>query len=121
MAVVIYHFRGAMEKVDTDWIWPFLETKFSYGYLSVEMFFVISEFVISSSILKAHHTLGLLVRFAVRRSIRLDPTYWATIAPEITAIYVRLWGFLSWGPGSPQSSTSSRISYTRRRFLVTAA
>lgn len=101
MAVVIFHFRGAVDEIAADWIWPWLEAAFSYGYLGVDVFFVISGFVIPFSILKADHTLGFLGRFALRRSIRLDPPYWATIALEIIAIYVGLLVFPTLGTKLP--------------------
>ena len=90
MAVVIHHFRGAINTIASDWIWPFLDTLFYFGYLGVDVFFVISGFVIPFSILRANHTLGFLGRFALRRSIRLDPPYWAAIALELVLIYVGL-------------------------------
>jgi peptidoglycan/LPS O-acetylase OafA/YrhL len=51
----------------------------AHGWLGVEAFFVISGFVIAYSIRGAQITPGFLGRFAARRSIRLDPTYWLVI------------------------------------------
>ena len=50
------------------------------GYLGVDIFFVLSGFVISYSIRNATITPGFVGRFALRRSLRLDPPYWVTIA-----------------------------------------
>ncbi len=73
LAVVLFHFRGAVNETAGDWIWPVFEKLFSYGYLGVDIFFVISGLVIPLSVRNAKHTPGFLLRFAVRRSIRLDP------------------------------------------------
>ena len=73
LAVVLFHLLIAVNQTAGDWIWPVFEKLFSYGHLGVDMFFVISGFVIRLSVRNAEHTLGYLFRFAVRRSIRLDP------------------------------------------------
>src|SRR5262245_48068528 len=51
-----------------------------HGWMGVEVFFVISGFVIAYSLRKAWMTPGYLGNYALRRSIRLDPPYWVTIA-----------------------------------------
>ena len=49
------------------------------GGLGVEIFFVLSGFVIAYSVRDARITPRFVGRFALRRSIRLDPPYWITI------------------------------------------
>src|SRR5438093_125008 len=49
------------------------------GQYGVQMFFVISGFVIAYSIRGARVTTGVLGSFALRRSLRLDPPYWTAI------------------------------------------
>lgn len=61
---------------------------FSSGYLGVYVFFVISGFVIMQSMRDARVTPGFIGRFAVRRSLRLDPPYWATIIAMIVLSYI---------------------------------
>jgi peptidoglycan/LPS O-acetylase OafA/YrhL len=56
---------------------------FNAGYLGVYIFFVISGFVIMQSMRAAHVTPRFIGRFAIRRSLRLDPPYWVTIAAMI--------------------------------------
>ena len=91
MLVVLGHFRGAVnETAVSEWIWSPIETFFSYGYLGVDIFFVISGFVISYSVRNADHTPGFLFRFGLRRSIRLDPPYWLTIFLELILIKLGL-------------------------------
>jgi peptidoglycan/LPS O-acetylase OafA/YrhL len=50
------------------------------GARGVEIFFVISGFVISYSLRGERIDGSFAMRFALRRSLRLDPPYWATIA-----------------------------------------
>lgn len=56
---------------------------FGYGSAGVAMFFVISGFVIGHSLAGREMTPGAFGRFVVRRSVRLDPPYWATIAVAV--------------------------------------
>src|SRR5471030_2381991 len=50
-----------------------------HGFLGVEVFFVLSGVVIALSILGDRITWAYLGRFALRRSLRLDPPYWAAL------------------------------------------
>ncbi|HEX8108615.1 MAG TPA: acyltransferase [Kofleriaceae bacterium] len=58
------------------------------GNLGVYIFFVISGFVITQSIRSSHITPRFVGWFALRRSLRLDPPYWATIAAMIALSYI---------------------------------
>lgn len=60
----------------------------SNGNLGVYIFFVISGFVITQSIRGSDITPRFVGWFALRRSLRLDPPYWATIAAMIVLSYV---------------------------------
>ncbi len=51
----------------------------AYGYLGVEIFFVLSGCVISYSVRNALITPRFFGAFALRRSVRLDPPYWFVI------------------------------------------
>ena len=51
-----------------------------YGKLGVDVFFVLSGFVITLTLAKASINWGYFWRFAGRRSLRLDPPYWASLA-----------------------------------------
>jgi peptidoglycan/LPS O-acetylase OafA/YrhL len=53
---------------------------FANGHLGVPVFFVLSGFVIPYAIGKRVVTPRYAGTFVVRRSLRLDPAYWATIA-----------------------------------------
>jgi peptidoglycan/LPS O-acetylase OafA/YrhL len=49
------------------------------GGMGVDVFFVLSGVVMTLSVAGDHISLGYLGRFAVRRSLRLDPPYWFTL------------------------------------------
>ena len=92
MMVVIYHFRGAISDISPSWIWPWFDEILGFGFLGVDVFFVISGFVIWSSVRNYIHTPAFFARFALRRSIRLDPPYWVTLALQLAAIvFVHKW------------------------------
>jgi peptidoglycan/LPS O-acetylase OafA/YrhL len=59
-------------------VWP-LHELVRHGNLGVEIFFVLSGFVIAFSIRGARVTGRYLGGFALRRSLRLDPPYWVVI------------------------------------------
>ena len=86
MLVVLFHLSEVANLRDL----PVVGWLLAHGNFGVEVFFVISGFVITYSVRNATHTLPFLGRFALRRSIRLDPPYWATIAAEITLLYISL-------------------------------
>jgi peptidoglycan/LPS O-acetylase OafA/YrhL len=101
MMVVVFHLRAAVSEVSGKWIWPAVDSLFGYGFLGVDVFFVISGFVISYSVRNYLHTPGFLFRFGLRRSIRLDPPYWITIALELIAIKLGLYLFPALGTAFP--------------------
>jgi peptidoglycan/LPS O-acetylase OafA/YrhL len=78
--VVIYHaYEGDhLEQVASrlpGWALLFFEG----GHLGVPIFFVLSGFVIAHSVSRYTVDLPFIGRFAFRRSIRLDPPYWASL------------------------------------------
>src|SRR5919205_2516220 len=62
----------------------------SYGWLGVEVFFVISGFIIPYSLYKGGYDLRRFPVFVLKRVARLDPPYIATI------VLILLLGVLSW-------------------------
>lgn len=90
LSVGFYHLGGvAFEGIDEGFL-GWLRTAFSYGYLGVAVFFVISGFVISATLDNKDVTAGYFGRFLLRRSIRLDPTYWCSIALDVGLIAVAI-------------------------------
>lgn len=68
------------------------------GGTGVNIFFVLSGFAIASSLRGAALSTGYLGRFVLRRSIRLDPPYWAAIALAILLTKVSVQLFPDLGP-----------------------
>jgi peptidoglycan/LPS O-acetylase OafA/YrhL len=84
LAVVLFHMYSKNLVPMTGFTLPEpFHSLLHHGNLGVYVFFVISGFVIAHSIRSAVITPRYVGRFALRRSIRLDPPYWATIAAMI--------------------------------------
>ncbi len=81
MAVVLYHVPQALRHAAG--VPRMLDVVFLNGLLGVDAFFVLSGFVISMSVASGSWSVGYLLRFVARRSVRLDPSYWAAIAIEL--------------------------------------
>ena len=81
VAVVLFHsrFPGHSEQFQASLPgalrWPFV-----HGALGVSVFFAISGFVIPLSVDKYRVDGRFIRRFAIKRSLRLDPVYWVVIA-----------------------------------------
>ena len=90
LAVALFHYAGASKVGERAWeattsaIFPKIFPVASYGFLGVELFFLISGFVICMS--SWGRTLGQFFR---SRVIRLYPAYWAAIV--ITTVVVFFW------------------------------
>jgi peptidoglycan/LPS O-acetylase OafA/YrhL len=80
-SVACYHINryGPFAEPAGEFIPGFLQVWFLHGWMGVQVFFVISGFVIAYSVRNARVTPGYLGNYALRRSIRLDPPYWTTI------------------------------------------
>ncbi|MEZ4394112.1 MAG: acyltransferase [Polyangiales bacterium] len=81
VSVMIYHYcngdmRPYLAQVIPAWT-LFAARK---GWIGVQVFFVLSGFVIAYAIGRREMTLGGAARFALRRQVRLDPPYWVSIA-----------------------------------------
>lgn len=85
LAVVLYHFTTRFEqRFDTD-----LSTKvweFKYGFYGVDLFFIISGFVIFMTVEKVRTP----AEFAYKRFIRLYPTFWLCLL--ITFLFTTWYG-----------------------------
>jgi hypothetical protein len=80
LAVVLYHMPAALRAAAG--VPTFISSAFDAGDLGVDAFFVLSGFVISLSVAHGDWTPRYLLRFMARRSVRLDPPYWAAIVLE---------------------------------------
>jgi peptidoglycan/LPS O-acetylase OafA/YrhL len=110
LAVVFYHVQGALSRGDQTWMPDLLGGLASGGHFGVNVFFVLSGFVIARSVRNGAMTPAYLGRFTLRRSIRLDPPYWSAIALEILLIYLGLALFPSLG--TPLPSVPQLLSHT---------
>lgn len=74
VAVVLFHysFRGYAADAKSIMPYPLLAPWFKYGYLGVDLFFMISGFVILMTASK-----GGVRAFVVSRAVRLYPAFWA--------------------------------------------
>lgn len=84
LAVVLYHINLVTLAHSASPVAKAVNKAFSFGYLGVSIFFVISGFVIAASLARDVITFGYFGKFLLKRSIRLDPTYWASIALDVT-------------------------------------
>ena len=88
MSVVIYHLAGNL-KDELETLPDIILWVFSYGYLGVPIFFVISGLVISYGISSDRVTTKYAGNFILRRSVRLDLTYWASIFMAILLLSLK--------------------------------
>lgn len=91
MGVACYHINLVTAADDTASS-ALLQDAFRFGYLGIAVFFVISGFVIAASTADSHVTFGYFGKFILKRSVRLDPAYWSSIALDIvlTIIAIKL-------------------------------
>jgi peptidoglycan/LPS O-acetylase OafA/YrhL len=80
----------------------------AYGWLGVEIFFVISGFVIPYSLYQARYRLRDYFRYILRRVVRLDPPYLAAIAVILLLAYIT-----SWHSGRPAQVEEHAIGWVR--------
>lgn len=88
MMVVFFHLYGNLRDSTSSWFPHFLDVMISHGNIGVQIFFVISGFVIAYSVGDKQVNLKFIGKFALRRSIRLDPPYWLSIILAIFLIYL---------------------------------
>ena len=89
--VLIFHIAeggqiAALQAVLPSWV---NLTVFKFGHFGVPIFFVLSGFVIALSINDDRVTLRYIGRFALRRAIRLDLPYWASIAITLAFVAIK--------------------------------
>jgi peptidoglycan/LPS O-acetylase OafA/YrhL len=87
-SVGLFHFNEAIVRSAPHWLPSWGQYVAVNGFMGVEIFFVISGFVIAYSVREGDYTFRYLGLFALRRSIRLDPPYWCTIALECLLLFI---------------------------------
>ncbi|HEV3137092.1 MAG TPA: acyltransferase [Pirellulales bacterium] len=80
LAVACFHFYNQLALSSPAPLWgKAVQLVMTHGDLGVVVFFVLSGFVIACSLHGARIDALLVGKFALRRSLRLDPSYWLTI------------------------------------------
>lgn len=99
-AVAWYHFTNCSEVVQTSW----LRASGQYGWLGVDIFFVISGFIIPYSMYRAsYEPTRHFGRFLVKRLLRLEPPYLASIVLALSLMLIRRFS----GIGRPAPEVSA--------------
>lgn len=113
--VVLYHLHDNILPAVQSWFPRTLSLFVSHLNLGVDIFFVLSGFIIAYSVRSGRHTLGYLGRFGLRRSIRLDPPLWLTIVLELLLIRVTLMLFPLTGAELPSwGAVLANMTYSQR-------
>jgi len=90
LLVVLFHLHEAISRSASGWLWAPFDWVARNGFLGVDIFFVISGYVIALSVNKGDASPSYFGRFIIRRSIRLDPPYWLAILLELALLHVTL-------------------------------
>ena len=85
--VLVFHFEDSSMRPSLTSVMPawFIEV-LRHGYLGVQVFFVLSGFVIAYSTWGRPIDASKAANFVVRRQMRLDPTYWVVLAISIADV-----------------------------------
>lgn len=80
LAVILFHFNGTLKDHGIFVIPAPIDFLYELGHYGVQIFFVLSGFVIAYSLRNEKISAFFCLQFFVKRSIRLDPPYWLIIA-----------------------------------------
>jgi peptidoglycan/LPS O-acetylase OafA/YrhL len=83
-----------------------------YGWLGVEMFFVISGFIIPYSLHRSQYKLAYFPRFLLRRLVRLEPPYLMSIV-----LILLIWELAARAPGFAGAPPSYSLGQIFAHFL----
>lgn len=87
LGVCWFHLTSVTYAKETGDFYEFVRLTGKYGWLGVEVFFVISGFVIPYSLHRAKYQLRAYPTFLLKRIIRLDPPYLASIVIILMMAY----------------------------------
>lgn len=79
LAVIFFHFNGTIKDHGIEIIPSPINFLAELGHYGVQIFFVLSGFVIAYSLRNEWISPSFCGRFFLKRSLRLDPPYWAVI------------------------------------------
>lgn len=103
--VAIGHLADAAQDKHPGILGPGVMELADFGRYGVQIFFVLSGFVIAHSVAGGAFSFSYLGRFAARRFVRLDLPYWSVIAFEILLLWLTglvMVQYLRDLPGIPQ-------------------
>lgn len=86
--VAIGHLAHAAADRHPGILGPGIEAIASLGRYGVQIFFVLSGFVIAHSVTGGEYSFRYFGRFAARRFVRLDLPYWSVIALELVLLWL---------------------------------
>jgi peptidoglycan/LPS O-acetylase OafA/YrhL len=87
ISVALFHFSVQLDERVRD--------IFAYGWIGVDVFFVISGFVIPLSLFGRGYSIGHFPKFLLRRLVRLEPPYLVSIV-----LVLGMWHLSAMAPGS---------------------
>jgi len=90
LAVVAHHMSMAVVEELNRYGEHFLHELFGYGALGVDIFFILSGFVIAMTLDRQSVTGRFAACFMIRRSLRLDPPYLCSLALVIAITYASI-------------------------------
>lgn len=88
LSVVLFHLHVAIDHLIPSAFPSYLSQIFSFGYLGIQIFFVISGFVIAYSLRDIHINFAYFFNFFIKRSLRLDPPYWIVLGLTLLLAWV---------------------------------
>ena len=88
LAVCWFHLTRFHYNTPDQRVFALVRQTGNYGWLGVEVFFVISGFVIPYSLYRARYRIRDFFTYLARRLVRLDPPYLAAIATMLVLAYV---------------------------------
>lgn len=87
LAVCVYHVTRFIPNTNDGVLFGALRNATGYGWLGVEVFFVVSGFVIPLSLYRSGYRLSNYPKFILKRVTRLDPPYFASICVVLAVAY----------------------------------
>lgn len=118
-AVMVYHFgTGALQPLLARALPGPLVRAFSQGWLGVHVFFVLSGFVIAYAIGRHAVTPKAAALFALRRQVRLDPPYWASLALSCAVPWMLHWQHPQRPPGPGLHDVGLHVLYLQELMHV---
>ena len=102
LAVCWFHFTNAVAGFELPAV---LRASGRHGWLGVEIFFVISGFIIPHAMHAAGYRLADFGRFLLKRIVRIDPPYLAAIA----LVLIQAWLIAAAGVGMPSDFSAVQV------------